>query len=279
MTIKGLHIERFIREKDDSFKMKPVNLTPHKSEDKIVVDAIKAVNYLKEEKQLKGRIGGGMAVQSYIPSELHRLTIDLDVSLLWHGGAPEFKELSKPLIDYLKANNYQVNLQKKGFAYEFIFNKGTKDSFMIQHPKYSKNYFERNKKSLEREIENERILSKKDVSFSVLSPEDLMVGKLNRAIIFSKEYGISAPKDVSLENLKKESERLREGVVSRFSEVSPREVALLRLVNDCYDIQCLNDSVGLNKNYFNEVVKDWKSSKTSVYSFYRLLDKFGVSPI
>lgn len=42
--------------------MKPVHLTPHKLNDEIVIDSIIAINHLKAEGGVKGRIGGGIAV-------------------------------------------------------------------------------------------------------------------------------------------------------------------------------------------------------------------------
>jgi len=258
--------------------VKRVHLPSHKLEDHVVLDAIKAVNHLKEKKKIKGRIAGGMAVQSYIPEGLHRSTIDLDFSLLWNGRTSDFKKVVEPLLDYLEGEGYETNFQKKGFSYDVVFSKGTpKDSFMIQHPRYSKKHFDKIKKTLEREVENTRIISREDTGYSVVSPEDSVVTKLNRILVFSERYdGLWTPSEVSVDSLKKQSEDLKKEVTSRFLGITPEEIAELRLVNDCYDVKCMASHVGLNKGYFKEVLKDWKSSDLGTKDFYGLLDKLGV---
>lgn len=255
--------------------MKQVHLTQHRLEDFIVKDSIRAVNILKEEKKTKGRIAGGMAVQSYTPKELHRGTIDLDFTLYWRGGISEFKDLCKPLVNYLENQNYNVNFRKKGQVFEITFGKD-KDSFMMQHPRFSRNYFKRIKNSLEREISNQRTISKEGLNYEVLSPEDLVVTKINRALVFSERYNLWTPKEVSIKSLKKISKKLRNEIVSHSLEISPEKIALLRLINDCYDVKSLSENVGLNKNYFNEVAKDWENYKTNLKDFYGLLEKLEV---
>ncbi len=253
--------------------MKPFHLTQHKLEDTIVKDSIIAINKLKGK--TAGRIAGGMAVQSYIPERLHRGTIDLDFTLYWKGCISEFKELCKPLVSYLKNQNYNINFHKKGQVFEITFG-NKKDSFLIQHPRFSKNYFERIKNSLGREISNQRTISKEGLNYGVLSPEDLVVTKLHRALLFSEKYNIWTPKEVSVKSLRNFSRKLRNEITSRSLEVSPKKIALLRLVNDCYDIKSLSENIGLNKNYFNEVVNDWKNHKAESKSFLGLLEKLKV---
>ena len=71
--------------------MKNYGLTPHKLNDKIVLDGIEAINNLQHENKLAGFISGGMAVSSYLPSENHRETIDLDYTLFFGGNVGDYK--------------------------------------------------------------------------------------------------------------------------------------------------------------------------------------------
>jgi len=250
------------------FMTKPVHLTAMTLEDTIVLDGVKAINILKEERKLKGRIAGGMAVQGYTPKELHRETIDLDYALSWNGSATEYRELCVPLVDFLRNQGYDVSFMKKGLAYEFIYKKENGGgSFMIQHPHRSNNHLGRIQHTLDREFENQRIVSKNDLSFDALSPEDIIVTKLNRALIFSDRYGLAIPQEKTLSSLKETSTKLRAEIISRTPEVSPRDVALLRLVNDMYDIKCLTDTVGINKKYFEEVLEDWGRIDRDFFTF------------
>ena len=62
----------------------------------------------------------------------------------------------------------------------------------------------KNKKSLEREIDNRRVISNKnkDLSYAVLSPEDLVIHKLNRVLKFHTAYNVSFPKNIPQEDFK-----------------------------------------------------------------------------
>lgn len=255
---------------------KAIHLKSHKIEDNIVFDALDSINVLKKTEELKGRIAGGMAVQMYIPKELHRLSIDLDFSLLWTGGCEEFRKISKSIPESLENKGYNVEFKKNGRTYEFLFERG-EDSFMIQHPRISKNHFEKVKrKTLEREISNQRIIPKKDTSHGILSPEDIVVSKLYRALVFSENHDLWTPKIISIKHLKESLSKQREELSSRFPEISPREVASLRLYSDCYDVRCIATHVGLNKNYFDEVANEWDGFNVKTKDFYGLLDKLKV---
>ena len=238
---------------------KPVHLTVRNLEDRIVLDGILAINTLKDERKIPGRIAGGMAVQGYTPSETHRGTIDVDYSLLWNGSCTSYKELCAPLVKFLNEKGYEIEFRKKGFAFEIVYKKdGTEGAFMIQHPHRSENYFKRMKHTLEREVYHQRLVSRDGISFESLSPEDLIVKKINRILTFSHSYGISIPHNHSLPDLRQNSDAIRADIVSRSGEAAPQDVALLRMLNDIYDIQCLNESVGINSRYLSEVLSEWE---------------------
>lgn len=259
--------------------MKPVHFKARKLGDPLIKDAISAISDLKERTSLKGRIFGGIAVQSYIPESLHRETIDLDFTLLWSGGTTEFRNISQPLVEFLKSKGYEVRFSKKDKTYDFGFNREgeANNSFMIQHPRFSPAYFERSfRRSLEREIANKRTLSYEGLCYSVASPEDLIVAKVCRALTFMGWYNLALPKDLNLEGLGESSKKLRRSVVERFPEVDPKEIAELRLFNDLYDVKSLAAYVGLNNGYFKEVLSDWKRDSNGQNDVYRLMENLEV---
>ncbi|MBU3907292.1 MAG: hypothetical protein KKA64_03505 [Nanoarchaeota archaeon] len=251
---------------------KEIRRKPHKLDDVIVTESIQSVNIIKQLNKMGGFIAGGMAVQSYIPPEEYRPTIDLDFNLDWLGGAANFKELTEPLKDYLGALGYSIKFRKKGLTYEYEIEKEG-DSFLIQHPRRSKSYFEGDKKkSLRREITNERIVSKEGLKYAVLSPEDLVIHKLTRILKFSEEYDIKIPST----RLKNSADVLRTDLLSRGDNISPQDIARLRIYYDCVDVKCLSKYAGLNQNYFSEVKKDWRGYVQDD-KFKSVLDRLEVS--
>lgn len=238
---------------------KPVYFKQHTLEEPLVLDGIEAINALEKATGLVGRISGGMGVQGYLPAELHRGTIDLDYSMVWQGNFTDYKELCGPLVDVLKSKGYEPSFKKKGLAFEITYNRDSEGSFMIQHPNRSPRHFERIKKSLEREDEHKRRISRKGVEFDVLSPEDIIATKLHRVLLFANSYELEIPKkeDVEASFLRKTSEELVRDIVSRAPEISPKDVALLRMINDLYDISCLSENIPLNGSYLGEVLEDW----------------------
>lgn len=247
---------------------KPVHFKQHTLEEPVVLDGIKAINTLKDANGLAGRVSGGMGVQSYIPAELHRGTIDLDYSMIWQGNFTDYKELCKPLVDFLRFKGYEPSFKKKGLAFEVTYNRDAEGSFMIQHPNRSPRHFNRIRRSLEREDWNKRRVSRAGVEFDVLSPEDIIATKLHRILLFSHRYGLKIPgkEDVELSSLRKTSEALVKDIVSRTPEISPKDVALLRMINDLYDISCLSESIPLDGNYLGEVLEDWSNITEDVQS-------------
>ena len=239
--------------------VKAVHLKSHVLTDPIILEGIKGVKEIKDKKELQGFIAGGMGVQSYLPEEAYRQTVDLDFSLLWSGNAREFKDKTRPLVDYLKSQDYKVCFRKKGLTYEYVV-ENDDDSLLVQHQRRSTNHFEKvKKKTLEREVSNQRVVSKGDLNYAVMSPEDLAIHKLARILLFSDNYDIRFPTAVSIDNLKDSSESMRSNILSRQDSIDPEDIARLRLFYDCFDVKCLANHVGLNKPYFEEALKDWTS--------------------
>src|SRR3989338_2486865 len=257
--------------------MKNYGLKPHKLGDKIVLDGIEAINILQRENKLPGFISGGMAVSSYLPIENHRETIDLDYTLLFGGGVGNYKQISEPLVKSLTEKGYFIEYKKKGTTHDY-FIKCNEDSFLIQHPRRSYNNFMKNKKSLEREIDNRRVISngKWDLSYAVLSPEDIVIHKLNRALKVHVEYNVAFPKNIPQEYFKKQIESLKEEVLNLKDSVTPKMLARLRLFYDVFDIKSLGKSIGLNKVYFEEALKDWFNQETGADNFRKTLDRYEI---
>lgn len=257
--------------------MKNYGLTPHKLGDQIVLDGIEAINNVQYENNLPGFISGGMAISSYLPNENYRETIDLDYTLFFGGNVADYKRITEPLVKTLTEKGYFVEYKKKDTTHDY-FIKSHEDSFLIQHSRRSPNNFIKNKKSLEREINNRRVISNKNknLSYAVLSPEDLVIHKLNRVLKFHAEYNVAFPKNISQEDFKKQIEFLKEEVLNLKDSVTPKMVAKLRLFYDIFDIKSLGKSVGLNKIYFEEALKDWVNHDIMENNFRETLDKYEI---
>lgn len=257
--------------------VKQIRYNSYTLEDPIVSDSINAVQSMKDEDSVKGHIAGGMGVQSYIPSDFHRKTIDLDFSTMWQGSASEFRELTAPIRTFLEEKGYNVDLKKSHLTYDHYLSKKD-DSFMIQHRRESKCHFDRvTKKTIEREVANHHTINRNGLTYEVLSPEDLAVHKLNRAGIFSNSYSLEKPRISSISKFLERLNYIRDDLISRFDDVSPEEIANLRLFCDLFDVKCLSEFAGFDKSYFNEVVKDYKDiSGINPDNLYRSLDRLEV---
>jgi hypothetical protein len=255
--------------------MKNYGLTPHKLEDQIVVDGILAINTLKTARAIAGHIVGGMAVSSYLPVEDHRTTVDLDFFVLWGGASRAYRSLVEPLRTALENEGYSIRYKKSGLTHDLITVRGG-DSFVLQHRRISTPNLERNLKSFEREVANHRTVSNEGLSYDVLSPEDLIAHKTSRVVKYRDYYGISLPGCIPLDALKEIIDDMRANVLALKDSVSPEEVARLRLFYDTYDIRKLASKTGINREYFEEVLRDWTRKSSDETKFRRLLDGFEI---
>jgi len=257
---------------------KQINLRLHIVDDHIVREGISGINRIIEEKGVNGNIAGGIGVQSYIPKEQHRKTVDLDFSLLWGGSSEEFRSIITPLAKYLESAGYKIEVQKKDCAYEIrVIEDKKDDSLLIQHKIRNTKNFEKNRKSLDREMQNQRILSREGLIYRVTSPEDLVLQKTNRMLTFLESYeGLKLPEGDAMDKIKERAEAIRAKVLQHHANVDPTEVARMRLLFDCGDIKGLAHYAGLNKGYFAEGLKDWADTKDRQNKFYATLDKLEV---
>ena len=239
--------------------MKPICCNSYTLEDNIVIDGIRAIEEIKKENKILAHIAGGMGVQSYIPEKFHRKTIDLDFTMLWGGCTEDFKQVTAPLKSFLENEGYSVDLKRKNLTFDYNISKEN-NSFIIQHKRESENHFQHIlKNSLEREMYNHRKISRGELTYDVLSPEDLVTHKLFRVNIFINRYGIKKPVFESLEKSYSILKDFRTELISHFDDASPEQIAELRILCDLFDVKCLGDYAGLNKDYFNEVTKEYSS--------------------
>jgi len=251
---------------------KQMQLKPHTLEDPIVLESIKGINLIKQEKKIKGHIAGGMAVQSYLPKELNRPTIDVDFRLFWHGSKGDFSQVVQPLEEHLKAKGYYVlDPIKQGMTYDINISKEG-DSLLLQHQKVSQGNFEKIKTSLERELSNQRIIQKNGLFFAVMSPEDIVTHKMSRILSFIDRHKLSFSDkfyDLPVEAIRREADALREDITSHEQSPSESDVAKVRVLYDCVDIKNLANYAGLNKHYLLESFMNWQylSGKPSTWLF------------
>ena len=234
---------------------KNFRLNPCILEDEIVLDGIRAINQIKEQRKRPACLSGGMAVSSYLPLETHRHTIDLDFNMYWGGDMADFQYTTRPLFRFLESEGYNVTLQRKNSTWDITYSKDDKE-FMIQHQRRSKNNFEKNQACFRREFENRRVISKEGLQYEVISPEDIMVRKLARMFKFSEQYSMPFPDLRPLPELKDHIEQEKQALVELPGE-NHREVIHLRMEHDLYDIKRLGNYVGVNETYLETAITDW----------------------
>lgn len=252
---------------------KPFDLRPHTLYDPIVLEGIAGINTMLSD-SLPGCITGGMAAQSYMSRSDHRKTVDIDFLTLCggisHGG---FKEICQPLSSYLEKLGYSVDFRKKGFTYE-VFADNIVDALLFQHHRRTSSNYERQKNSLEREVENAHDREANGIEFKALSPEDIIIHKVSRALIFSSKHHLKIPYLSSKDSLKNQADSVRQDVLSRLLSVAPKEVAKLRLFYDCLDVKSILSSVDIDESYFRESAKDWdKNEIVSLKSILHCFDR------
>lgn len=237
--------------------VKGIHLQPHTLGDSIVLDGIRGVNAVLDSGDVRGCITGGMSVQCYLPVAEHRKTVDLDYSLLCGGGSTsKFRETITPLTTFLQNSGYSLDFRKKGFTYELYLQKNG-GALLMQHHRRTTTNYEHQRSSLEREAENSHFHNKFGISFRALSPEDIILHKLSRILIFSGKYNLKVPFDLKVSQIKTDADQNREDVLSRLANVAPHEVAKLRLYYDCFDVKSLVSTIGVNMGYFKVAADDW----------------------
>lgn len=217
-------------------------------------------------------IVGGIATQSYIHSLFRRPTSDIDLLIGRPLNYEDFKQFSKPVIEYLKDNGFKVNTSKRSRSFHLILeNPKTNEGLLVEFSRRNPESFENSRKRIEREIENSRIKKlegEKDYIYKVCSPEDILTPKLVRSINSLKrnklleEYLMSYIKETQfsdnfIQNKLEEISNLRNEASLNIGDENLAEE--LRFISDIYDVVLLSKTAGINEKYFKEAQKDWET--------------------
>ena len=250
------------------YQIRPLTL-----DDKIIKDGLEAVGTLTGKEPYY--LVGGMGVQSYLSGSFRRPTSDIDLSIVKPINYEDFKNLMKPVIEYLKDNHYNVTSSKhsRSCKLEVEDSKNPNDRLFIECSRRNLQNFEKSEYRLKRELENSKnkILEERGSTYVVACPEDLVVPKLVRSVHCLernpsfKKY-ISAEKEPNGYTAKPLSEddiKNKLNYISKLREEAtlfPGSVELseeLRFASDLYDTRVLSEITGFNGHYFLNICKDW----------------------
>ena len=118
--------------------------------------------------------------------------------------------------------------------------------------------YSRSRERLGGEIEQARIFNEDNVEYRVLAPENIVARKLQRVSAFLKGYDLRLPEKES--DLKKQLDQwmeLRVDAARRLDQLSPQDIAGLRLSADLYDLSALNEYSVLDKTAFSKTCAHW----------------------
>ena len=160
-------------------------ILPTTLESKITQEGISALSQLNNS-PLKDDyfVVGGVAVQSYLPTEYRRPTSDIDVCLVRPiHGREEFKSLVAPCITYLKDRGYEVSYEKASGNFKIkALDPKNHQLVLLEFSRRNEKKYEECEKRLRRELEQGRYKLIGNVGIIVSSPEDIAVPKLIRGI-------------------------------------------------------------------------------------------------
>lgn len=208
---------------------------------------------------------GGIATQSYLPSQCRRPTADIDLAILMPLNREEFNKISEPVADNLASEGYNISVKKarRAFCLEYSGDNGTN---FISFPRHNQHSFENLEDILFREIKNSRtkIVEERIDSYVVASPEDIIIRKLSRAVNRldrnSKfERYVASMSGLNLEQVKAKLKEMEDMRINLEREYNPEEAERLRFLSDLHDIRLLSEIAGMNKAYFSEAIEDWKA--------------------
>jgi hypothetical protein len=244
--------------------IKKLVIQPKTLDEKIVKDGLEAVGLLNDK--VPYYLVGGVAIQSYLPSSCRRPTSDIDFSVVKSLNYADFKELIKPVFEYLKDHKYEVGTEKRSRAYALDILNSEGEILTLEFVRRNEQSFLNNKKKLEREFENSKrkILEERDSTYNVACPEDICAPKLARSInslVRNPDFLKYVPKDLEEFTLDKINGYLdRISFLRKEAMLNPADPYLaekLRFSSDLYDIRILSELAGLNPKYWKEAEKDW----------------------
>jgi hypothetical protein len=243
------------------FEVKPLTL-----DDILTKDGLEAVSTLTSKEPYY--VVGGIATQSYLPSRCRRPTSDIDISIVKPLNYEDFKLISKPVIEFLSDNDYDVQTKKHSRSFSLDINNKEGEKLLIEFSRRNKKSFDNSKKKLERELENSKrkIVENGKSTYVVSTPEDIIVPKLARTIhslMRRPDLKKDLPKErisMSEEYVKKKLKFINE--FRNYAVMAPGDLELaeeLRFISDIYDIRILSELAGINADYFCESARDWEA--------------------
>lgn len=246
-------------------EVRKLKINPLTLDDKFSREGLEAVSTLTNKEPYY--LVGGMATQSYIPTSCRRPTSDIDFSVVKPLNYQGFKEMVKPVIEYLKDYGYAVETRQRSRSFNLDVEKKDGERLLIEFSKRNKKSFDNSKKRLERELENSKrkIIEKGEGTYVVSAPEDIIVPKLVRSVnslIRNPRFKGGIPRkivlsDKDIQNRLKKINKFRE-----YAMLTPTDLEFaeeLRFISDIYDIEILSITAGINKEYFKKASGDWNS--------------------
>ena len=249
------------------YMIKKEDISPLTVSSEIVKRGIKAVEHIDLSPELRSHyfIVGGTAVQSYLPSQFHRPTADIDVWLLYPiSNKTEFVTRIAPCVEYLQDEGYQTSIQKKSRNFSIGVAKDNEDpAFYIEFSRRNLDKYKEVEARLIRERRNIRQKKVDDAILRVAAPEDIAIPKLVRGVgtlsrrshmreIITRKYSSQLP----LQQLLYDAIQARASLGDGVFEDS-------RIQSDLYDITSLNQFVGYNKDYFEQASLEWTRARES----------------
>ena len=245
---------------------------------RLVGESLKGISLLNNKEPYC--IVGGIATQSYLPAFCRRPTFDIDVLIIKPMNYDDFRNLSKPLIEYFSDKGYKTDWKKYSRSFALKLSEGD-NKLLIEFSRRNGKNFKKSKKILERKLKNSK---KKTIGVSraecyVIAPEDIFVPKLVRCV------GSLFRNPQLKKTLPKNKEISPNFIISQLKLINDlREYAILnpgnletaeelRFISDIYDMNLLYKLSKLRKRYLKESMNDWdaltekKSEKETLINF------------
>jgi predicted nucleotidyltransferase len=245
-------------------EVQKLKIKPLIMDDIFTKDGLEAVSVLTDKTPYY--VVGGMATQSYIPTPCRRPTSDIDLSIVRPLNYQDFKDLSKPVLEFLQDNGYEVETKKASRAFKLDVRNKEGEGLLIEFSRRNEKSFNDSRKHLERELAHakRKIVEGKNVTYSVATPEDIVIPKLVRSIgsltrhPYFKEYIPKRKLNLFKEDIAKKLDFINQ--LREDSMYSPKDLELfekLKFISDMFDIRILSEIAGINEEYFNESSEDW----------------------
>lgn len=246
-------------------EVKKLKINPLTIDDKFTREGLDAVSTLTDREPYY--LVGGVATQSYIPTFCRRPTSDIDCSIVKSLNYQGFKEMAKPVIEYLKDYGYDVETRQRSRSFHLDVEKKDGERLLIEFSKRNKQSFDKSKKRLERELENSKrkILEKGQRTYVVSAPEDIIVPKLVRSVnslVRNPQFKTNIPRRTALSDKDIQNRLAKIDKFRELAMLTPADLEFaeeLRFVSDLYDIEVLSMITGINEYYFKKASSEWNA--------------------